>query len=278
MRREKIGDMISTKVKKTDFIDANGILHCGICGEPKEAILPQEMQKFLHMEKRSRLCACQREEREQEIERVRLQEHISLVKRLQDNCFQYKTFSNAVFKDLDRGSRQETIARRYVQNWEKVRKENIGLLFWGDVGTGKTYLASCIANALMKQEVSVKMVNFSYILNVGFEYRNELIHSLCHFGLLIIDDFGTERGTDYGLETVHSVLDARYNSGKPMIITTNLSLQQMKNPEDEMHKKIYDRTKNCVPVQFGGESRRQAAGKDKMEQFKKMLLEAEETI
>ena len=36
---------------------------------------------------------------------------------------------------------QETIARRYVQNWEKVRKENIGLLFWGDVGTGKTYLA-----------------------------------------------------------------------------------------------------------------------------------------
>ena len=278
MRREKIGDMISTKVKKTDFIDANGILHCGICGEPKEAILPQEMQKFLHMKKRSRLCACQREEREQETERVRLQEHISLVKRLQDNCFQCKTFSNAVFKDLDRGSRQETIARRYVQNWEKVRKENIGLLFWGDVGTGKTYLASCIANALMEQEVSVKMVNFSYILNVGFEYRNELIHSLGHFGLLIIDDFGTERGTDYGLETVHSVLEARYNSGKPMIITTNLSLQQMKNPEDEMHKKIYDRTKNCVPVQFGGESRRQASGKDKMEQFKKMLLEAEETI
>lgn len=223
-------------------------------------------------------CACQREEREQEAERVRLQEHISLVKRLQDNCFQYKTFSNAVFKDLDRGSRQETIARRYVQNWAKVRKENIGLLFWRDVGTGKTYLASCIANALMEQEVSVKMVNFSYVLNAGFEYRNELIHSLCHFGLLIIDDFGTERETDYGLETVHSVLDARYNSGESMIITTNLSLQQMKNPEDEMHKKIYDRTKNCVPVQFGGESRRQAAGKDKMEQFKKMLLEAEETI
>ena len=243
MRREKIEDMIPTKVKKTDFTDANGILHCGICGEPKEAILPQEMQKFLHMEKRSRLCACQREEREQETERVRLQEHISLVKRLQDNCFQYKTFSNAVFKDLDEESRQETIARRYVQNWEKVSKENIGLLFWGDVGTGKTYLASCIANALMEQEVSVKMVNFSYILNVGLAYRNELIHSLGYFGLLIIDDFGTERETDYGLETVHSVLDARYNSGKPMIITTNLSLQQMKNPEDEMHKKIYDRTK-----------------------------------
>lgn len=57
MRTEKIRDMIQTKVKKTDFTDTNGILHCGICGEPKEAMLSQEMQKFLHMEKRSRLCA-----------------------------------------------------------------------------------------------------------------------------------------------------------------------------------------------------------------------------
>lgn len=53
MKTEKMGEVIQTKVKKTDFTDANGILHCGICGEPKEVILPQEMQKFLHMEKRS---------------------------------------------------------------------------------------------------------------------------------------------------------------------------------------------------------------------------------
>lgn len=44
MRREKIGDMIPTKVKKTDFTDANGILHCGICGEPKEAIVYERGQ------------------------------------------------------------------------------------------------------------------------------------------------------------------------------------------------------------------------------------------
>lgn len=70
-----------------------------------------------------------------------------------------------------------------------------------------------------------------------FNFKNgENIYSV--FGYL--PDFGTERGTDYGLETVHSVLDARYNSGEPMIIMTNLSFQQMNNPEEEIHKKIYD--------------------------------------
>lgn len=52
----------------------------------------------------------------------------------------------------------------------------------------------------------------------------------------------------------------------------------MKNPEDEMHKKIYARPQNCVSVQFDGESRRQAAGKDKIERLKKILLEAGGTI
>ena len=43
--------------------------------------------------------------------------------------------------------------------------ENIGLLLWGGVGTGKSFLAGCIANALMAQEVPVRMTNFAHILN-----------------------------------------------------------------------------------------------------------------
>ena len=275
---EENRSMEETEKKRADYRDSDGILYCGICGEPKEVWLPEEVRTLLRMEKRSRLCACEREVYDREKERIRQQEHDSLVRRLRADCFPYRTFVDAVFKDPEEDNRQEMIARKYIQNWEEVRKENIGLLFWGDVGTGKTHLAACIANALIKREVPVKMVNFSYILNAGFEKRNEIIESLTNYGLLIIDDFGTERGTDFGLETVHSVLDARYNSGKPMIITTNLSLQQLKSPEDEMHKKIYDRTKNCVPVQFDGASRRQIIGKDKMAQFKKMLTDAEDSL
>ena len=80
-----------------------------------------------------------------------------------------------------------------------MQTENIGYLFWGGVGTGKSYLAACIANALMEQEVPVCMTNFATILNdlaASFEGRNEYISHLCSYPLLILDDFGMERGTE----------------------------------------------------------------------------------
>ena len=71
---------------------------------------------------------------------------------------------------------QAGIARRYVEHWEDMRADNIGCLFWGGVGTGKSYLAGCIANALMEKEIPVHMTNFALILNdlaASFEGRNE---------------------------------------------------------------------------------------------------------
>ena len=88
-------------------------------------------------------------------------------------------------------------------------------VFWGGVGKGKSYLAACIANALMEKEVAVCMTNFATILNdlaASFDGRNEYISRLCSYPLLILDDFGMERGTEYGLEQVYSVIDSRYRS------------------------------------------------------------------
>ena len=118
-------------------------------------------------------------------------------------------------------------AHRYVDKWAEVRTKNIGLLLWGGVGTGKSFFAGCIANALMEQEVSVRMTNFSSILNDlsnSFSGRNDMVDRLCSYPLLIIDDFGIERGTEYALEQVYNIIDARYRSKKPLIVTTNLTL------------------------------------------------------
>ena len=62
--------------------------------------------------------------------------------------------------------------------------------------------------------------------------RNEYISRLCSFPLLIIDDFGMERGTEYGLEQVYNVIDSRYRSNKPLIVTTNLTLHELQHPPD----------------------------------------------
>ena len=145
------------------------------------------------------------------------------------------------------------------------------------VGTGKSYLAGCIANALMEKEIPVYMTNFALILNdlaASFENRNEYISRLCRYPLLILDDFGMERGTEYGLEQVFNVIDSRYRSGKPLIVTTNLTLDDLRNPEDTAHSRIYDRLLSmCVPVRFTGDNFRQETAQRKMESMKKLITD-----
>lgn len=264
--------------KNENYVGEDGLLHCGICKEPIEAYFPEKVREIFCKDRHPTLCACKKKRLEAEEQRQREQNHKYTVERLKTNCFPYKAFVDSTFENSMFENKQMTYCQNYVKHWEEMKQQNIGLLFWGDVGIGKTYLAACIANALMEQEVSVKMINFSYVLNTGFEEKNRLIDSLNDYGLLIIDDFGSERGTEYGLETIHSVLDARFNSKKPMIVTTNLSLKMLQNPEDEMHKKIYDRLKHCIPVQFTGESIRKQEGKIKMEEFKRILLQDRESL
>ena len=116
-------------------------------------------------------------------------------------------------------------------------------------------------------KAAVRMTNFALILNdltASFEGRNEYIARLCRAPLLILDDFGMERGTKYGLEQVYNVIDSRYRSRRPLIVTTNLSLQDLQHPQDTAHARIYDRLlEMCAPIRFSGENFRRATAQDR---------------
>ena len=112
-------------------------------------------------------------------------------------------------------------ARAYVENWKEAYKNNTGLLLFGDVGTGKSFFAGCIANALLDRDVPVLMTNFPTILNrltgMFSEDRADFIASFDEYDLLIIDDLGVERSTEYAMEQMFFVIDSRYRSRRPMI-------------------------------------------------------------
>ena len=81
-----------------------------------------------------------------------------------------------------------------------------------------------------------------------------------------------ERGTEYGLEQVYNVIDSRYISKKPLIATTNLTPEQLRNPEDVPHARIYGRLlEMCVPVRFTGGDFRKIVAQQKMERLKKLM-------
>ena len=156
-------------------------------------------------------------------------------------------------------------ARAYVEHWPEAFKKNVGLLLFGDVGTGKSFAAGCIANALLDQDIPVLMTNFPTILarlsgTFGAE-RADFLASLGDYDLLIIDDLGVKRGTEYALEQMFSIIDSRYRSGKPLIVlivTTNLKLDEIKHPPDLAHARIYDRIlERCAPILFAGKNFRE---------------------
>ena len=128
----------------------------------------------------------------------------------------------------------------------------------------------------MEQEISVRMTNFSAMLNdltASFEGRNEYIERLCRFPLLILDDFGMERGTEYGLEQVYNVIDSRYRSRKPLIVTTNLSLGR----NCKIHRtpptpvSMTECLKCVLPILFTGENFRKETAQAKLNGLKELL-------
>ncbi|MBP3448176.1 MAG: ATP-binding protein [Clostridia bacterium] len=205
-------------------------------------------------------------------------ERMQRLNMLKSMCFQDSALYCWTFENDNGRNPLISKAKTYADKWSDMMSKNIGLLLWGEVGTGKTFFAACIANALVENCVSVKMTNFSTILNDLFyeNDKNQYIDRLNNHSLLIIDDLGIERDTEYALEQVYNIIDARYKSNKPLIVTTNLTITEIKNPVDTAHKRIYDRVlEMCVPVKFDGENFRTQKADFKME-FAKNLFNTEE--
>jgi DNA replication protein len=96
----------------------------------------------------------------------------------------------------------------------------------------------------MAQEVPVRMTNFAHILNElnnSFSGRNEVVDRLARYPRLIKDDFGKERSTEKALEHIYNMVDSRDRSRKPLIVTTNRTLDEIRHPQDTAHARIYDR-------------------------------------
>ena len=211
-----------------DYVDEDGCLHCGICRKRKQ--MKVSLMGFEHVV--SCLCECEVKARQELDEKMQWEEAQRQLYQRKSVGLRERRFWEWKFEN-DNGSNQKIlIARQYVENWTDMKRKNVGLLLMGPVGTGKSFFAGCIANALLEQGERVMMTNFSRILNEMTSYqadKNQIIQNLVDYPLLIIDDLGIERNSEFALEQVYNVIDSRYCKMLPLIVTTNLCLNEMKS-------------------------------------------------
>lgn len=255
-----------------DYRDENGRLMCGICNTPKESIIEVKTLNIKSVARCMCKCAAEKYEREQAEFNKRLAQNEIYVARsvgIQDKKILAYTFAN----DDGQNLKISDLARRYVDKFAEMRANNCGLLLYGDTGTGKSFFAGCIGNALIDKGYTVLATSITRLINQIFSTteKNELLRDICNYDLLIIDDIGAERETSYTIEQVYTVIDERYKSNKPVIFTTNTDPQTFSGAVDIGHKRTYDRIlEMCTPVKVEGQRRKQA-GQEKAKMLKDIL-------
>lgn len=259
-----------------DYTGSDGLLYCGRCNTRKE----REIIWFDNKPKKVPvMCKCRADEERLKKEQMQKEEEMRSIQRAKISSMMDDTFRTACFANYqirNGNERHLKVAKKYCIEFSKMYERNQGLLFWGTVGTGKSYTAACIANYLLEANTSVVMTSFVRILQEmqGFDREREetFTNKLNSVKLLIIDDLGAERSTDYALEKVYGIIDNRYRAKKPLILTTNLTLRQMQEATDIRYARIYDRIfEMCYPMEFSGVSWRKREAAQRYEETRKIL-------
>lgn len=234
------------KINEGDYyIDER--LYCGKCREPKQT---SEVLPIGRLPRRMFIpCRCEREAEEREnrrLEAQRLQDKTKQLRRLgvMDAAYNNYTFDN----DDGRNSKITASCKRYIYHWEEMRDMSCGILFYGDVGGGKSFYAACIANALLDKGVPALITRLSYLVND--RVKSDCPVDLKQFKLIVLDDVGAENISQTAFDIVNDIYLAKI----PIICTTNLTLSELKTAPNIEKQRVYNRLlercpKKClVPV------------------------------
>ncbi len=256
-------------VEQGDYQGDDGLWYCGKCHTKK-----QTRVNILGVERTPMcLCKCAAEKRAKKEAEEQLRKR---VEEIRQRAFPESDMLSWTFANDDGGNEKiSRVAKNYVDNFDRMRSDGKGLLFFGTVGTGKTYTAACIANELINKGVPVLMTNFARIANTVqglFEGKQAYYDSFNRYPLLILDDLSAERKTEYMQEIVFNVIDSRYRAGLPLIVTTNLTSDELKHPAELTNQRTYSRLlEMCLPIEISGADRRREKLKEDFAEYKDLL-------
>ena len=257
--------------RETEYMGPDGLLRCRVCDGKRQTIVTPP---FEGAKPRTVRCWCNCPNH-LDIAKAR-EKQIKLEQR-RSVCFQgVEELRGWIFgKDDGKGDPQLIAAARlYAENFKDHMRAGMGLVYYGPVGTGKTFLAASIANAVLDQGYRVRLTNFARVADEiwAVDDKAGYIADLCRYDLLILDDLGAERKSEYMQEMVYKIVNARYVAGAPVIVTTNLTTDELTKTADMGYARTYDRLlEKCLPINVDGPSRRRASVRTTWSEMRRQL-------
>lgn len=257
-----------------DYLGENGFLHCGTCHKPLQMSLdvPCVGTRIVTI-----MCDCDKARREAEEKRLMLEEEQRRIERMRKIGITSADY-NAMTFDRDDGSAPQLagLAGRYVAKRDEMLRENIGLLLHGGTGGGKTFWAAAIANAMIDNGMSAMITTVPQLITAMSENyeagKAYVLDQISRVRFLVLDDIGFERQTSYAAEKLFEIIDARYRARRPLIVTTNLSLDEIMHPQQMEYQRVFDRIiEMCQPIHVSADGRRKAIAKRKSDRAREIL-------
>ena len=247
---------IANKREEGDY-EKDGLLFCGKCHTPKQAMV---MLLGVY-DKVSIQCDCSKKRRDAEREAWEREKRAEYVKRLRAEAFPDSRMGSWTFEQDDGANPISQAMKQYAENFDVIKKNPVnGLILYGATGTGKSFLAACIANRIIDRGIPVLMTSFDRIRNELDQRkgtRQDYFDYLAHIPLLVLDDLAAESSVGYMKEIVFGVINARAQSGLPLIITTNMTSAELKKPANEESNRVFSRILGmCQPIEIKGDDRR----------------------
>lgn len=198
------------------------------------------------------ICSCAKNDL-----RKRKQRNGNLPKHLHDATFDNANlnyYEPSLKKDNGMNYRENAqkiyyLAASFVDNIQND-SHNRGLIIEGPIGSGKSYLLGSIANALIDSRIRFRYIVYSDLLQqIRSTYNQDnpendekqILSNVQEVPVLLIDDLGTEKATEFASSTLYQIIDHRYREEKPIILSTNYSIKNLKNRFPVMGERIFQR-------------------------------------
>ena len=260
-----------------EYIGSDGLIYCKKCMTARQHWVGNGNTRILA----ETLCDCLERERQNEFDKQVAEEKNEQIEKARAEAIvgAYRAFR---FENDDgKTPRTTEVAQRYVDVFDSMKPNGQGLMFWGSVGTGKTYLAMCIANALIDKQYRVKCTTLSQIVKQAQDFKNAdgNFNEFKSCDCVVVDDVGTERGTAFASEQIFDFIDMCNTRNIPLITTTNLMPSELekasKDTADLTFARIYSRIlEKCYPIKVNEVKRREENAKNNKEKLNELFQKA----